>query len=191
MSPIVFPDPKWLDFLKAGGPAFWAIALACGVFLLLEHGGYVETFPGLAQSVIVLVWLLTSFLALTNTWAFFTPHIILARIVDDRQRRKFVREYINHMTPIERRIIGYLLAHNQRTFTAAPDGGHAVTLISNRIIEYSGVPGQTQAYDNVPFAIAPLVWNELVKQRDKFPYTHTDDGEPEREPWRERSDDRV
>jgi hypothetical protein len=190
MSPMVFPDPKWLDFLKAGGLAFWAIALTCGAFLLLEHWGTIAPVPDWIQDVIVLVLLLTAFLTLTNMvgamWNFFEPHVMFANAVNKHRRRKFVRERIDHMTPVERQIIGYLLAYNQRTFTAAQDGGHAVNLIANRIIEFSGVPGQVVAYDKVPFAIDPLVWNELVKQRSKFPYTHADDGEPEQEPWRER-----
>jgi hypothetical protein len=190
MSPIGFPDPKWLDFLKAGGLAFWAIALTCGVFLLLEHWDYVAPVPDWSQSVIVLVLLLTSFLTLTNVigaiWNFFEPHVIFAKAVNNHRRRQFVRERIDHMTPVERQIIGYLLAHNQRTLSAAQDGGHAVNLISNRIIEMSAVPGQVVTYDKVPFAIDPLVWNELVKQRDKFPYAPPDDDEPEQEPWRER-----
>jgi Super-infection exclusion protein B len=190
MSSVGFPDPKWRDFLKAGGAAFSAIAVATGVFLILEHLRYVPAIADWAQVSSILVFLLTACLTLTNTlaacWNFFEPHVMFVRALNNHRRRKFVRERISHMTPTEREIIGYLLAHNQRIFTAANDGGHATTLIASRIVEFAPAGNQIMAEDNFPFAIPSIVWEELVKQRDKFPYTIPEGGERGSPPWRER-----
>jgi hypothetical protein len=173
MSPIAFPDAKWLEFLKAGGLAFFGIALASGAFLYLEHVALVPALPAWAQDILVLVFLLTTCLTVSTVlgaiWNFFEPHVMFATAVDNHRRRRFIRQRIAYMTPEERHIICYILAHNQTVFTATRDGGRATTLIASRILEMTGADGQVATYHKVPFAVPEIVWTELVKQRDKFP----------------------
>jgi hypothetical protein len=189
MSAMAFPDAKWLEFLKAGGLTFLGIALATGSFLYLEHTAYVPQVQDWAQDVLVGIFLLTVFLALTTLvgalWNFFEPDKQFVNWVNNRRRGQFVRQGIDHMTPEERHIIAYLLANNQRVFTAAQDGGRAATLFSSRIIEVAVARNQAVSINDVPFAIPEVVWRELVRQRDKFPYAPPADGSVQPEPWRE------
>jgi hypothetical protein len=191
MTQAVLPDPKWLDFLKAGSVVFFGIALASGSFLVLEYWHLVPFVADWVQDAVVGVFLLTFFLTLTNViaaiWNFFQPHRLFVDAVNNHGRRKYVRERIGQMTPKEREIIGYLLDHNQRVFTAARDGGHATTLISSRIVEITAAPNQVVDANNVPFAVPRLVWKELLSRKELFPYAPPARGETEVEPWRERT----
>jgi hypothetical protein len=100
-----------------------------------------------------------------------------------RQKRD-VRDYIPHMTPDERKIISYLLAKNQKMFTAAPDGGYAATLISRGIVVRALRPGQVFGYEDMPLAIPDHIWEVLLEHKDQFPYKPSRRGETEVYPWR-------
>jgi hypothetical protein len=60
---------------------------------------------------------------------FFSVQKWVLRWIALHRAKRAVLEYIPHMTKVERKIVGYLLAKNQKTITAAIDGGHAATLI--------------------------------------------------------------
>ena len=88
------------------------------------------------------------------------------------------------MTTKEREIIAYLLAKNQKTFTAASDGGHARTLLSRGIVIILARDGQLLDPENVPMTIPDHLWDVLQKHKDEFPYKPPDGGETEGAPWR-------
>jgi hypothetical protein len=98
------------------------------------------------------------------------------------ERRKTPRSYIPHMSAKEKEIVAYLLVANEKSFTAAADGGHAVTLISRGIGVRHMIPGQQALSDDVPFGIPDNVWAVLEKNKDKFPVGTVDFNEPY--PWR-------
>jgi hypothetical protein len=163
--------------------------LASGCFLLLEHWDYVPRVADWAQASVIGVFLLTFFLTLMNIvaaiWKFFQPHALVVRALNKRSRMKYVRGRIEEMTPKEKEIIGYLLAHNQRVFVGANDGGHARALLATRIIEVVAQPGQIISHNDFPFAVPMVVWEELLKHKEKFPYTAPVGEERVRYPWRE------
>ncbi|MDX2074361.1 MAG: hypothetical protein SFX19_08380 [Alphaproteobacteria bacterium] len=86
------------------------------------------------------------------------------------------------MTEEERKIIAYLLAKNQKTFTAAADGGYAATLLSRGIVIVLAQHGQQLNMEDVPMTIPDPLWDVLVQHKDKFPYNPDD--ESEAYPWR-------
>ena len=76
-----------------------------------------------------------------------------------------MREYIPHMTRNEKRIIGYLIHHNDKMFTGAVDGGYAVTLISRKIVVRALQGGQAFDAEDTPFAIPDDVGRFLSRIR--------------------------
>jgi hypothetical protein len=90
---------------------------------------------------------------------------------------------VNHreVSGLERDIIAYLLAHNQKIFTCAADGGYAVTLISRGIVIHATQPGHRYASEDVPMAIPDNVWKVLLRHRG---YAPPPKGETEPHPWR-------
>ncbi len=86
------------------------------------------------------------------------------------------------MTEEERKIIAYLLAHNQKTFTAAADGGYAATLLSRGIVIVHAQHGQQINMEDVPMTIPDYLWDVLVQNKDRFPYNARE--EDEAYPWR-------
>lgn len=94
---------------------------------------------------------------------------------------------LDYLNDTEREIIAYLLAHGQRMFTAALDGGHAATLISRGIVRKALQPGQVFNGDDVPMEVPKPVWELLQSNRSKFPYGgEKDDPYPWRVGWNER-----
>lgn len=98
--------------------------------------------------------------------------------------RREAADYIPHMTENERKIIAYLLAHNQKMFTNTPDCGHATTLLSRGIVVNAARPGQIVTHYEVPFAIPNHIWTVLKQHEGEFPYTPPAPGETETHPWR-------
>ena len=88
--------------------------------------------------------------------------------VNRRREERAVRDYIPHMTEEERRIVAYLLAKNQKSFTGAVDGGRAATLISRRIVVRALQPQQVFLADHVPFIVPDHVWT-IHDNRERFP----------------------
>ena len=98
-----------------------------------------------------------------------------------------VEEYIPFMPPKDKKIIAYLLHHNQRMFECDADGGHARLLLARGIVRIAARVGQHVTYSSVPFEIPSHIWEVLVKHRDKFPYEpDRDSGHPWRVHWMER-----
>ena len=83
----------------------------------------------------------------------------------------------------ERDILAYLVTSGTRHFTDDDDGGYAVTLISRRLVHLAGVPGQVFDRRNVPFAVHPDIWKELLRRKDDFRHPDTDSPQPWRIPW--------
>jgi hypothetical protein len=113
----------------------------------------------------------------------FAPKAWLIHWFYTRKERRLVREYIPHMTPRDKLIIGYLLHHNQKMFTGAADGGSAVTLISRKIVVRAVQGSQIVSGEDMPYAIPDEVWNVLAAHKDQFPY-EPPRGETEVHPWR-------
>jgi hypothetical protein len=97
-----------------------------------------------------------------------------------------VEDYIPFMTTKDKKIIAYLLHHNQRMFTCEPDGGHARLLLSKGIVCIAARPGQQVSYNDVPFEVPVPVWKVLLEHRDKFPFEDDDGAHPWRVGWMER-----
>jgi hypothetical protein len=88
------------------------------------------------------------------------------------------------MNEHDKEIIAYLLAKNQKAFTAAADGGYAITLMGEGIVKVTLRPGQPYHADDVPMRIPDHVWDVLVRHNDQFPYSPRKDGKTEPYPWR-------
>jgi hypothetical protein len=103
-----------------------------------------------------------------------------------RKRRNEVEEYNPFMTPKEKEIIGYLLKHNLKTFTADSDGGYAVTLLSREIARVAVIDGQIIDQRDVPVIIPDHIWDVLAAYKDQFPYVANDDDydDAPAHPWR-------
>jgi Super-infection exclusion protein B len=183
------PDPRWLEILKASGWQMAAVAAACGLFLLIAHWGWLPPLDAWMILLAVIVCLICGFLAVASaisaTLKFFPMQMWLLHWINRRRAKRAVRDYIPHMTERERTIIGYLLAKNQKTFTAASDGGYAATLISRGII---CVAARNQLVDlsDMPMMIPDDVWDVLIEHKQQFPYSFTSQtrGDFERPPWR-------
>jgi hypothetical protein len=187
MAPV---DPRWLELLKSSGGQSLAFAAASGGLLLAI---YFKLLPPLDPPWIhlvvglcilgIMLWV-ASVLGVLNS--FFSPRLRLAHWSRVRQQRKAVEKYIPFMTDKEKKIIGYLLKYNRKTFTAATDGGHAVTLISRGIVVRQMIGGQQASAFDVPMGVPDHVWEVLEKHRDMFPHKPEMNRGTEVHPWRER-----
>ena len=186
-------DPKWLELLKQSGGTFLAIAIGCG---LLFFGSRAELFPldGIFLQVVVIVGIISGCLAIKAVidalWAATAyPRARFRQWRRDRAQTKRFIDYIPHLSERERLIFGYLLHHNQRTFTNVADGGHANMLLSLGFVGIIAKGGQTVDMWEVPFGVPDPVWKGLTENRDKFPYTpklerSRHGGSHEPHPWR-------
>jgi hypothetical protein len=184
--PDVFPDPKWLELLKASRPEATALAGACFCVLMMPKWGLVQSLP---DWVIILVFFLGTLTAglvlfgfLNATYKLFPLHLWYLRRQNIKAEKKAASEYIPHMTQRERGIIGHLLHHNQKIFSADMDGGFAAPLISKSICVRAILPGQVFAPRDTPFVVPDHIWNVLAERREQFPYQPL--GEDEAPPWR-------
>jgi hypothetical protein len=187
---VAFADPKWLEILKASGGQSAAAAFACGALLLIAHWGWLpplDTWVVVAASFGLLLFGSLAFVAfVTALHKAFPIREWIIHYVNEARFNKAVRNYIPHMTPKEREIIGYLLANNQKQFTADQDGGYATSLISRKIILYAYQPGQVFRGTDVPMRIPDNVWEILKERQSEFPYNPPKlrPGEVEPPPWR-------
>ena len=111
-----------------------------------------------------------------------TANTIAANIDSDA-----ILEELSELNATERRIISYLLHHNQRMFTADLDGGHAATLIARGLVKNAVRPGQAFDVTDVPMEIPRLLRNIIKGMKDQFPYSgDEDDAYPWRVGWNER-----
>lgn len=183
------PDPKWLEILKASGWQTTALAVAFGLFLVAGHNGWFPPFDPLVTQLVTLAVLVCGCLALASiasaTLKFFPIQIWLKYLINNYRNKLQIIKHIPHMTLTERKIIAYLIARNQTTFTAAAaDGGHAATLLARGIVNVVAAPGQYLDQENVPMTIRPPVWNALVKHKAEFPYKPSIRDRVEQHPWR-------
>jgi hypothetical protein len=182
------PDPRWLEILKASGGQSASLAFACAVFLILGRLGWIpELYPWMIHAA-VFVLALSGMLAISSFIVAFLKSIPLhkwaVRSFHEKRAARELEKYLGHLTDEERKILAYLLHHNQKMFTGAEDGGHAVTLISRGLIVRAMVPGQRASGEDVPFAVQDHVWEMLLRNKEKFPYKPPPRGEVETHPWR-------
>lgn len=181
------PDPKWLEILKATGWQTAALAAAFTAFLLLSGAGAIPELAPVAIQLLTLGALICGCLALaslaTELLKVFPLHVWLAQSQRRNRDRLAVEAYIPHMTEEELEIVGYLLHKNQKSFTCAQDGGHAMTLISRGIVVLALRPGQAFTVFDMPVVIPDHIWEVLVAHKDKFPAPPR--GKASRQPWRE------
>jgi hypothetical protein len=173
--------------LSAAGAYELALAIVCGAYYYAAKAGVI---PGaepwelrasfLAALLFGVLWIAGAFIALLN---FIPPRAWIVHYFNVRKERAFLRSYIPNMAPKEREIIGYLIAHNQKLFIAAHDGGHAMPLISQRIAIMALQPGQVFDSENTPFVIPDHLWDRLQDHRSQFP-CDARGGEAEAYPWR-------
>jgi hypothetical protein len=192
---MTFDPSKALDVVKGvlteGGWTKTAIAAACGLFLRFSHWGWVPPLEPWMVQAATFGLLLFGFLALASfidaAHKFFPLNKWAVHLVTLHREKVGLRKFIPYMTPKEREIIGYLLAKNQKTFLAAKDGGHAVTLLSRGIVIIVARDGQQLDPDDVPMTIPDHLWDVLAENRDQFSYTvsEDDDDETEVHPWRD------
>ncbi len=183
-----FPDPKWLEILKAGDWQTTAGAAAFGLFLLGPGWGLVPQLEPWMLQLAFFGLLLCAFLALASMLSalsrLLAPDAWVRHWITVWRDQRRIADDIEHMNEDERRIIAYLLAHDQKMFTAAQDGGRAVTLISKKFIVRTLQPGQFFDLDDMPFSIPGHIWRVLKKRRAEFPYKPPPSGRTAPHPWR-------
>src|SRR5262249_51368562 len=99
------PDPKWLEILKASGWQTAAIAIACGLFLLIAHWGWLPPLEPWMIQLAAISLLISGFLALASlistTLRFFPVQKWFLHWVNTNRAKRSVRDYIPHMTENE------------------------------------------------------------------------------------------
>ena len=185
----VFPDPKWLELLKASGPQAAALALACLLLFVAPKWGILEPLPSWVGIFTFFFGVLAAALALfsflSSAYTFIPLHKWANYYYTRRNEKKAALDYLPYMTPKEKEIIAYLLENNLKTFTMARDGGYAVTLISRGIVQPAVRDGQVASSFRTPAIIPDHIWDVLLSNRDKFPYIQPDnDPDTPEHPWR-------
>jgi hypothetical protein len=94
---------------------------------------------------------------------------VVVRKFQERAFKKRIARDIQYLTDVDRNIIGYLLEHNQKTFTHALDGGYASVLISKGYIVCSMRPRQVAPDWEVPFTVPDNVWEVFSEHKESFP----------------------
>ena len=182
-----FTDAKWLEILKATGWQTGALAIASLVFFCLVRFGLIPVSENpLWLAVPAALALLFGALAIASITA------LAAEIFRFRQRfeawlqrrrdQERLRKHIPFMSDRDKRILGYLLYHRQKTFLAELSGGYAVGLISKGFIRRELSPGQDFDTNHVPFLVPDDLWSVLEEHQDCFPYAPPEDG-VEKHPW--------
>ena len=160
----------------------WFVALLALLLLYLPR----EWIPDAPRSLIaqnenwiwfpgIMAWTGLAVRLLLAAHKFLPIQVWIVHWIEIQRSKRGFRGYIRHMTPKEREIIAYLLAKNQKTFTAASDGGHARTLLSRGIVIILARDGQLLDPENVPMTIPDHLWDVLQKHKDEFPYKPPDE----------------
>src|SRR5258708_6319367 len=164
--PDVFPDPKWLELLKASRPQAAALCVACVVVLFAPRMGLVDTLSDWVLLPALFAGVLSGGLSLFSLWRstykVFPAHVWLVRYLNIRRKKKEIREYIPFMTDKDREIIAYLLYFNLKMFEADSDGGNASLLISKGVITLKTHPQLRYRGTNIPMTIPDYVWDILM-----------------------------
>ena len=181
------PDPKWLELLKASGAQTLALSIASGLFLLTPRYGLLPELPDWAILLAGFFFLVCACLTVVSFFEALSRAVPVgfwfAYWMKERRFKRRVREYIPHMTAKDREIVAYLLAHNQKVFQAAHDGGYAAPLIARGIIQLAVRANQVVPYHSVPFEIPDAAWDVLLENKTEFPYK-PQPGVQESHPWR-------
>jgi len=180
-------SPQWLDILKASGWKTASIATAAALLMYFNAkkllptplDSWVIEIAEVALLVCGCLWLASVISAAVS--ASKPLKLRIARYWAMRKATREVEEAIPEMTIVEREILGYLVAHNQRHFTGAQDGGYANTLISKRIVRFAALQGQVCHIDDCPFEIPKHVWEVLNRHKEHLVTNHQE-GQPY--PWR-------
>ena len=85
----------------------------------------------------------------------------VVQVPAEQSLEEHLREEIETLSETERKILAYLLHHNQRMFTCDVDGGHASTLMSRGIVRRALRPGQAFAADDMPVEVPLPIWRWL------------------------------
>lgn len=181
---------KLPDILKATAAQAFALAVACFIFLYLARSGFLPplepwmilltTFVGVFAGVLWVAFVVR------DTWKLIDISAYWRRWQHGRARRKSVAAYIPFMNEDERRIVGYLLEHSQKSFDCALDGGYAATLIARGIVVRAARPGQVFDQEHVPMAVEDDVWEVLMEHSHLFPPHYEGGTHPWRVPWMAR-----
>lgn len=179
---------KLIDVLKAGTWKAFGLAIAAGLAIAGLRLGIIPD-PGTTFVFAVYVAFLLG-CALTLVGAFqalagyIQPGVWLVHWRNQGDRKREAKNYIEFMTEDDRKIIGYLLHHNRKTFSGSIDGGYARELIARGIINQATRPGYSFDPENIPFAVNEQAWKVFVARKDEFPLIDDDDGgHPWRVPW--------
>lgn len=178
-----------LEYLKSSGWQAASIAVAGAIFIYLSSRGVL---PELGPSLLLAAWVVV-FLSIALTVAAVGPSVeakvkaqfaSLAMRKHVKELEKEFRDHVPYLSAKERQILGYLLHHRIKTFTADHNGGYAATLIARGYIRYAGVRGQSFDMDNCPMLVPEYVWKVLEEDPSKFPYTPDMSHGQEVHPWR-------
>ncbi len=187
-----FFDPgKWIDGIKsaisAGASYKFALAAICGIYWYLSAWHYVPTSVWQIQAssfgcvFFTLLWVANVVSVFADI---FRPRDFFVHRIELRRQSREVENYLPHLGEKEREIIAYLLAHNQKSFIAAMDGGHAMLLITRAIVIPITAPGQVVYQDRMPMIIPDHIWVVLQRHKASFQYVAPTDDEIEVHPWR-------
>ena len=180
------------DLLKVDGAKTFALAAAAAIFLFLTQKGVI---PKLETWMIIAAWVVLLACSCLTTMAFLSQ---LANLISQlsrpisrwhryRKGKKAFEDYLPHLLDRERRIFAHLLHHNQKTFTADMDGGHAGTLLARKFI-IMAAPGPLVDRTRFPMLVPDHVWSVLQEHRDEFPFApgRRDEPDPWHIPWMAR-----
>lgn len=177
---------EWLkNLIKTGGRKAFAIAMACGILLWIDHKEILALSPNY-KNLIVILGITSGSVAVTSFVAAIAELVrpIIGNEIWKLRARKKVQKYLPRLTEKEKEIIAYLLAKNQTMFTCDSDGEEARTLIASGFVVCALRPGQVFIEGEVPHAIPEYVWTVLIKNKDLFPYQPANDDDIEAYPWR-------
>jgi hypothetical protein len=174
-------DMGWLSAaLKVAAWRAAAVATACAILFFLRPFEIPEEWIWVIGLVGLVSASITAFSLIEALWLMATrfDRWFWAFIETKRKQRTVLRD-LDTLSQEEREIFGYLLAHNQRSFSGAIDGGYANTLIAKGLIAYGGGTATDQ---DCAFVVPAFVWKALLRRKEQFPKPSTD-VHPWRRPW--------
>ena len=172
-------EPGWLGILKASGWQLLGLSGALSVFWLLLRR---EVLPPSDLPVVLyglpLAMLITAGLGLASLIEQLAKLLKteFKKHQENRKRKKTTlkhqrkfAEYIPYMNDHELAIYGYLLSHNQKSFAAEMDCGHAASLYKRQFVQSDAQNGLFYGETEFPFSIPDHIWSVLEENRDQFP----------------------
>ena len=177
-------DSGWLGILKASAWQLLGLSLALGVFwLLLRFDVLPPSDTPLVIYGLPLAILITAGLGLASLTEQFAnwAAAALKKHKEARSRRQMLAEHqrkfaehIPYMTKNELAIFGYLLTHNQKSFTAEMNGGYASSLYKRGFVQTDAQGGHPYGMREFPFSVPDHIWSVLEEKRDMFPTEFSD-----------------